>query len=889
MAEVGVRIVGEDQASAALRSVAESSRNTAQEVNSLGGSWSGLSNTIAAGVVKGQAIIGFLQGTLSAISSATAGIRAFAQESENMNQSLESVRMSFTVLTGSGETANKLLTDMKTAARETVLSFEEFRNASKYLLGFQFDAKDVVQITKDIGAAVYALGAQNMGGMERIIRALGQMKAQGRVSREELNQLSEVGLPAMKMLADAFGTTTAEMSNMIKNGTVPVEAAISGLLGQIRQLYGSQTEALSGSFEVMTSNFGDFVDQAQQALGSGIFETNKRRLQELTQIVGSPVFMKIATELGGRIGDAYRRFNEVAVFPAIEAVQQFMNVLNIDNPRPAIMELMQNLEGIMMQLINQYFGGTGASVVRNFMGLLNQLSEGIISLTEGKNIYEVLERISKVGQDSTAGQFVGMLANGLITLGQSFEQVQAIAMPFINQGLEGVGNAMSSLSSIIQQVTPSVQNNLGSILSTIGNLGRSIATAINTGDTEQLMSTITNSLSGLWTWIDQWGARSLDALVTTMDKLFSGNFDDSPFLSKLSDIMNKGANILGQLGSAFTNSFGEELFPQLSPRLNALGSWLQSQFGIIVDGVGQSTSDRLPAVLQMAFNSATTALQNWLSQLGQTTKQGLADWLMPNLAGSQMFSDYMQQENARIAQEIAQRNQVLGQGNAELENQLRSLPNFNEYFRGLGDTSSLVNQFQSIQQETAPIAQETGRSFLERMAEGARASAQSASYAVGQETSSAFIATANDLASSGTVGAAWENVGRNIASSVSRGYQSGYSELTQNIQTSLGIPEINKQLYQNVAEINNVSARVSLLESAIPKKATVGNGTGEGVMGKRTSSLIDVPTTPASPQGRSGNTNLNSNVNITINSSRNSSEDLQAMAQYLMIRKAFNF
>lgn len=888
MAEVGVRIVGEDQASAALRSVAESSRNTAQEVNTLGGSWSSLSNTIAAGVVKGQAIIGFLQGTLSAISSATAGIRAFAQESENMNQSLESVRMSFTVLTGSGETANKLLTDMKVAARETVLSFEEFRNASKYLLGFQFDAKDVVQITKDIGAAVYALGAQNMGGMERIIRALGQMKAQGRVSREELNQLSEVGLPALKMLADAFGTTTAEMSNMIKAGTVPVEAAITGLMSQIRELYGSQTQALSGSFEVMTSNFGDFVDQAQQALGSGIFETNKRRLQELTQIVGSPVFMKIATELGGRIGDAYRRFNETAVFPAIQAVQQFMNVLDISNPRPAIMELMQNLEGIMMQLVNQYFGGTGASVVRNFMSLLNQLSEGIISLTEGKNIYEVFERISKVGQDSTAGRFVGMLAEGMIGLGRAFEQVQAIAGPFIQQTLGGVRENLNALASIVQQVSPAIQTSFTNILSSVGNLGRSIATAINTGDTEQLMSTITSSLSKLWTWIDQWGARSLDSLVNTMDRLFSGNFDDSPFLSKLSEVMNKGANILGQLGNAFASSFGEEIFPMLSPRLNALGSWMQTQFGIIVDGVGRSMNDRLPIVFQMAFDTATTSFQNWFAQLGQVTKQGIADWLMPNLAGSQAFSDYMQNENARIAQEIARRNQVLGQGNADLENQLQNLPNFNEYFRGLGDTSGLVEQFQSIQREAAPTAQLTGAALIQRILDGARSASPNVASSVSQETSSAFISTANELSSSGAVSSAWENVGRNMAVSVSRGYQSGFSELTQQIQTSIGIPEINQQLSESISEINTLNSRVYALEMS-GMSSGASNATSQA---SATTANIDAGMSSAYAQNRSrsaSTTNNNSVVNINITSAKGDANDLQSMAQYLMLRKALNF
>ncbi|MFN9110496.1 MAG: hypothetical protein ACK5XN_10555, partial [Bacteroidota bacterium] len=376
---------------------------------------------------------------------------------------------------------------------------------------------------------------------------------------------------------------------------------------------------------------------------------------------------------------------------------------------------------------------------------------------------------------STAGQFVGMLAQGLISLGRAFEEVQSIASPFVNQTLSAVREGVSTLSSIVQQVSPSIQNSFSSILSTIGNLGKGIATAINTGDTDQLMGTITSSLSKLWTWIDQWGSRSLDSLVNTMDKLFSGNFDDSPFLSKLSEIMNKGANILGQLGNAFTSSFGEELFPMLSPRLNALGNWLQSQFSIIVDGVGQTMNDRLPPTFQMAFNTATTAFQNWLAELGVVTKKGLAEWLMPNLAGSQLFSDYLQNENARIAQEIAQRNQVLAQGNETLQQQLNNLPQINEYFRGLGDTSGLVNQFRNIQQETAPMAQATGQELLANMLSGVRLSSSPISQSIESETSSAVISTANNLASSGAVSSAWESVGRNMAISVSRGYQSGFS------------------------------------------------------------------------------------------------------------------
>jgi len=853
MAEIGVRIVGEDQASAALRAVAESSRSTAQEVSSLGGAWGGLGSVLTSSVVKAQAIIGIFQGTISAIGNATAGIRSFMQQSEQMNQSLEGTRMAFTILIGSQEQATKLLDEMKVAARSTVLSFEEFRNASKYLLGFQFDAKDVVQITKDIGAAVYALGAQNMGGMERIIRALGQMKSQGRVSREELNQLAEVGVPALKMLADSFGVTTAEMNNMIKSGTIPVESAITALLGKFRELYGSQTGALSNSFEVMTSNFGDFVDQAQQALGAGIFETNKRRLQELTQIVASPVFMKVATELGGRIGEAYRRFNDTAVMPAIQAVGQFMQTLDMQNPRPAIMNLLDNLGGVMDNVINQYLGGAGLSALRQFSSMTSGVAQTLVDL------FAVTDK-----QGRTFRFQFGEISQYVATV---TEKMSSVFGPAI-QG--------------IQQMIPLIRGGIDEALNAFQQLGQGISTAVNTGNTQDLMNSLTSGLSSAWNFLDTWGARALDILAQSLDRLFKVDFNESPFISRLSEIIQRSIGIIGQIGGAIANSVGEQLFPQMSPRLQALGSWMQGQFGIIVSGIGSYMQDRLPGAFEIAFNTAEVSFQNWFARLGQTTKQGLADWLMPNLAGSQMFSDYMSSENARLEAEATKRNQILQQNNMDVARTMQQLPSIGDYFQGLGDTSSLTSQFEAIQQSTAPEARMTGEMLYRRILEGALQARQSATQQITDDTSAALSMTASELANSAAVGASWENVGRNIAVSMSRGYQSGYSEFVNEVQTSIGIPDIMNQLSDSVSAINNVNSRVYALESQIASRSQASTSTM--VAGAIASPSTDTAVANTRSGGSVNNTNT---VYINVTASAEAARDIQSMAQYLNVRNAF--
>lgn len=446
MADIGVRIIGEDQASSAFRSISEASRQTANDVGGLGGAFNSMSNTIASGVVKGQAVIGLFNSILGAAQGVTSAIGGFVQTTQSMNSSLENTRGSFGVLLGSAEKAEEMINKMRVAAQTTTMSFEEFRNSGKYLLSFQFEASKVVDITKSIGAAVYALNAQDVGGMERIIRALGQMKAAGKITLENLNQLTEVGVPAVKMLSDVFGTTTMEITQMISKGLLPADEAINGLIAQFQRLYGASGDQMAQNLSVVTSNLGDFWQQAQQVVGSGVFTVYKQQLQEVTKVLGSPVFMQIATQLGGVVGDAYRKFNETAVMPAIRSVVEFMNALDTTNPRPAITRLLTDIEGLLNGLITQYLGGNGLSVVKNFMSVFNQLAQSGVTLLQSGNIFTALKQISSLGQDTTAGQFVGLLANELGNLIQAGGQLKNFLIPILKDLMDALSAAAGNPS-----------------------------------------------------------------------------------------------------------------------------------------------------------------------------------------------------------------------------------------------------------------------------------------------------------------------------------------------------------------------------------------------------------------------------------------------------------
>ena len=778
MAEIGIKIVGEDQASFAFRAVSDSARATASEVSSLGDSWTNMSNVISSGVVKAQAIIGLFQGAMSAAGNAAQGFRSFIDTTVQMNATLEGTRASFSVLLGGADQANTMLEEMKVAARTTALSFEEFRNAGKYLLGFQFEAKEVVQITKDIGAAVYALGAKDQGGMERIIRALGQMKAQGRVSREELNQLAEVGVPALKMLADSFGVTTEQMSVMVRKGLVPVDQAINGLIGQFRSLYGASGEQMAQNFDVMTSNLQDFVNQARIAIGSGIFEENRKQLRELTNIVSSPVFLRLAEQIGTKLGNSFRSLNETAILPAIRAISEFMNALNLRNPNPAILELASNLNDIFGNLVGKYFGPTGVSAVRNFTAVLGQLGVAASTILRGGSIYDVFNQISQIGQDTAAGRFLSTLVQEFANLQTTLQDLQQYLGPIINSitsefsklsqsdFVKNIISSFNELFSVTDEKGRTFRLQFGDIVSfvsvSVQNIAESLSKfvqlfsdALNEGNIQPFIQSISSTLTSIVSNIDTWGANALDSIISWLGKIFNPNFDSQQLEGAVGDTVGNLKLIIAQIGDAFAESIGNGLFPKLSPRLNAIGGFLQEQFGIIAQGLGNYLTDRLPIAFEMGFNAIDAAWSNWndrwkvklfndiSASLGDPIDKVLNSLGFEGKVTEALQGIWSSQGFMNLSDRVASTNEKLKEQQALLQQQMNNLPSIGQYFNGLGDITSLQGAFAQIQSNSSGPAIEAGRAIIAGVSTGVSSQMGSVTNNIEQTATSSLSGLAN--------------------------------------------------------------------------------------------------------------------------------------------------
>ncbi|MDD3229177.1 MAG: tape measure protein [Oscillospiraceae bacterium] len=218
-----------------------------------------------------------IQGAILGATGAFAGI----YKPMDIAGDYEQTQIAFETMLKSGEKANKFLQEASAFANKTPFEFPELINSSKLLLAFGFDAKDVLNTLSTIGDAASGLGAGSEG-IDRITRALGQMKAKGRVQAEELLQLQEMGVPANQILQEELGLTADQVANIGKEG-IESGKAIDALLRGMDKRYGGMMQNQSKTAKGMISTIKDTLSNGLlRPWGQGLWEGVKPGLEKIT-------------------------------------------------------------------------------------------------------------------------------------------------------------------------------------------------------------------------------------------------------------------------------------------------------------------------------------------------------------------------------------------------------------------------------------------------------------------------------------------------------------------------------------------------------------------------------------------------------------------------------
>lgn len=193
--------------------------------------------------------------------TAMAGAAMVVKSGLGLASMLEQAQVGFTTMLGSEELAKKYLDDLYKFAAKTPFQMAGLVSATQQLLAMGFAAEDVIPMLTTIGDTAAGLGAGQFG-IDRITRALGQMRAKGKVSAEEMRQLAEMGIPAWEMLADAIGVDIPKAMKMSEQGAIQASEAIPQILAGMNARFGGLMEKQATSMQGLWSTFMDTFQMA---------------------------------------------------------------------------------------------------------------------------------------------------------------------------------------------------------------------------------------------------------------------------------------------------------------------------------------------------------------------------------------------------------------------------------------------------------------------------------------------------------------------------------------------------------------------------------------------------------------------------------------------------
>jgi tape measure domain-containing protein len=211
------------------------------------------------GKFAGTALIGVgtAMGTMAA-AGAVMGVKTAA--------SLEQAQIGFATMLHSGQKAQVFLKQLTSFAAATPFELKGLVDSSRLLIGVGLNTKQTMKVLKDFGDTAGAVGIQQ-DGFQRIMLALSQSIAAGKLKLGDMNQLMNNGLPIWKLLSEAIHKPVPEIQNMISHGQLLTKDVLPKLEAQMHKDYGG---SMAKQSQTLNGLWSTFTDTLSLGLGKAI-------------------------------------------------------------------------------------------------------------------------------------------------------------------------------------------------------------------------------------------------------------------------------------------------------------------------------------------------------------------------------------------------------------------------------------------------------------------------------------------------------------------------------------------------------------------------------------------------------------------------------------------
>jgi len=203
----------------------------------------------------------------------------------------EQTQVAFETMLGSADKAAEVLNNLEEFSLVTPFEPEQVLQAGKSLLAFGFQSEELVTTLTRIGDV--ASGVKK--DFNELALIYGKARTSGKIFAEDLNQLTEAGIPILKALGEAMGVQEDQIRGLASSGQVAfkdLESAFQIMTSEGWKFNGmmeKQSKTALGLWSTM-KGYGSFIGRT---FGTELLNVFKPMLELFTELTGSFVqFLK---------------------------------------------------------------------------------------------------------------------------------------------------------------------------------------------------------------------------------------------------------------------------------------------------------------------------------------------------------------------------------------------------------------------------------------------------------------------------------------------------------------------------------------------------------------------------------------------------------------------
>lgn len=216
---------------------------------------------------------------------------------------------SFAAFLGSATRADQVLSDLNKTAKDNFLPVESVQEAGKALLAFGESADNLPAILTRIANISAATGKD----FNELALIYGKARTAGVLYAEDLNQLTEAGIPIIEEFAKQLGVSAGEVKKLASEGKIgfaELELAFANLTREGSAFAGqaaagaTETQKLSAAFDSFATTVGGIVKPAVDSLKSALTDI----LVALNELAQSGSFQ----QFGNNFINLFEKINPIA-------------------------------------------------------------------------------------------------------------------------------------------------------------------------------------------------------------------------------------------------------------------------------------------------------------------------------------------------------------------------------------------------------------------------------------------------------------------------------------------------------------------------------------------------------------------------------------------------